>query len=112
MRRHTHRHQQAPYCRIMQACYNYLKYYIYVIQHLLRARGLCESRGESPGLPVPNSPYGHRGRKVTLKKKKKTNNTQKAGLAQREDVGQVSGPQRFHSTLLLSFVFKSGIYGL
>ena len=46
------------------------------------------------------------GRKVTLKKKKKTNNTQKAGLAQREDVGQVSGPQRFRSTLLLSFLFK------
>ena len=80
MRRHAHRHQQAPYCRIMQACYNYLKYYIYVIQHLLRAREPCESRAESPG---PNIPYGLCGRKVTLKKKKKTNNTQKAGLAQR-----------------------------
>lgn len=32
---------------------------------------------------VPNIPYGHCGRKVTRKKKKKTNNTQKAGLAQR-----------------------------
>ena len=30
------------------------------------ARELCESRGGSPGLPVPNSPYGLCGRKATL----------------------------------------------
>ena len=27
---------------------------------------MCESRGGRPGLPVPNSPYGLRGRKATL----------------------------------------------
>ena len=32
----------------------------------LRAQELCESRGGCPGLPVPNSPYGLRGRKATL----------------------------------------------
>ena len=26
----------------------------------------CESRGGRSGLPVPNSPYGHCGRKATL----------------------------------------------
>ena len=31
-----------------------------------RAQELCESRGGRPGLPVPNSPYGLRGRKATL----------------------------------------------
>ena len=28
---------------------------------------MCESRGGSPGLPVPNNPYGLCGRKATLK---------------------------------------------
>ena len=28
---------------------------------------VCESRGGRPGLPVPNSPYGLRGRKAILK---------------------------------------------
>ena len=32
-----------------------------------RAQKLCERRGGLHGLPVPNSPYGLRGRKVTLK---------------------------------------------
>ena len=32
----------------------------------LRTQELCESRGGCPGLPVPNSPYGLRGRKATL----------------------------------------------
>ena len=32
-----------------------------------RAQELCESRGGRPGLPVPDSPYGLRGRKATLK---------------------------------------------
>lgn len=27
---------------------------------------LCESQGGHPGLPVPNRPYGHSGRKATL----------------------------------------------
>ena len=31
-----------------------------------RARQLCEGRGDRPGLPVPNSPYGLCGRKATL----------------------------------------------
>ena len=31
-----------------------------------RAPELCESRGSRPGLPVPDSPYGLCGRKVTL----------------------------------------------
>ena len=31
-----------------------------------RAQELCESRGDHPGLPVPNSPYGLCGRKATL----------------------------------------------
>ena len=35
------------------------------LQHL-RAQELCKNRGGRPGLPVPNSPYGHRGRKATL----------------------------------------------
>ena len=30
----------------------------------LRAQELCESRGERPGLPVPNNPYGLCGRKT------------------------------------------------
>ena len=30
-----------------------------------RVQELCESRGGRPGLPVPNSPYGLRGRKAT-----------------------------------------------
>ena len=34
--------------------------------HRFRAQELCESRGGRPGLPVPNSPYGHYGRKATL----------------------------------------------
>ena len=33
----------------------------------VRAQELCsESRGDRPGLPVPNSPYGLCGRKATL----------------------------------------------
>ena len=32
-----------------------------------RAQELCKSRGGRHGLPVPNSPYGLCGRKVTLK---------------------------------------------
>ena len=32
----------------------------------VRAQELCESGGGRPGLPVPNSPYGLRGRKATL----------------------------------------------
>ena len=31
-----------------------------------RAEELCESRGDRPGLPVPNSPDGLCGRKATL----------------------------------------------
>ena len=31
-----------------------------------RAQELCESRGVCHGVPVPNSPYGLCGRKVTL----------------------------------------------
>ena len=31
-----------------------------------RTQELCESRGGRPGLPVPNSPDGVCGRKVTL----------------------------------------------
>ena len=30
------------------------------------AQELCESGGDRPGLPVPNSPYGFCGRKATL----------------------------------------------
>ena len=30
---------------------------------------LCENRGRRPGLPVPNSPYRHSGRKATFKQK-------------------------------------------
>ena len=30
------------------------------------AQELCESQGGRPGLPVPNGPYGLRGRKATL----------------------------------------------
>ena len=33
---------------------------------IYRAQELRESRGGRPGLPVPNSPYGLRGRKATL----------------------------------------------
>ena len=33
----------------------------------IRAQGLCESGGDLPGLPVPNSPYGLCGRKATDK---------------------------------------------
>ena len=35
----------------------------------LGAQGLCEGRGGRPGLPVPNGPYGLRGRKATLNEK-------------------------------------------
>ena len=31
-----------------------------------RVQELCESRGDRPGLPVPNSPYGFCGREATL----------------------------------------------
>ena len=31
-----------------------------------RAKKMCDSRGERPGLPVPHSPYGLCGRKATL----------------------------------------------
>ena len=34
----------------------------------IHAQELFERRGGRHGLPVPNSPYGLRGRKVTLKK--------------------------------------------
>ena len=42
-----------------------------VKQHLnrnvrFRAQELCESGGDRPGLPVPNSPYGLSGHKATL----------------------------------------------
>ena len=41
-----------------------------VKQHLtsltFKVQELCESRGGRPGLPVPNSSYGVRGRKATL----------------------------------------------
>ena len=36
-----------------------------------RAQELCESQGEGPGLPVPNSPYGLCGRKATLEEENK-----------------------------------------
>ena len=32
----------------------------------IKAQELCESRGDRPGLPVPNSPYDLCGRKATL----------------------------------------------
>ena len=32
----------------------------------IRTQELCESRGGSPGLPVPNNLNGHYGRKATL----------------------------------------------
>ena len=35
-----------------------------------RPQKLCESRGDRPGLPVPNSPYGLGGRKATLSSRK------------------------------------------
>ena len=31
-----------------------------------QSSGVCESRGSRPGLPVPDSPYGLRGREATL----------------------------------------------
>ena len=34
--------------------------------YTFRARELCESRGDRPGLPVPNGPYGLCGRRATL----------------------------------------------
>ena len=34
----------------------------------VRAQELCETRSGRPGLPVPNSPYGLRGRKATFEK--------------------------------------------
>ena len=37
-----------------------------IISYNSRAQELCESRGGSPGLPVPNSPYGLCGRKATV----------------------------------------------
>ena len=37
-----------------------------VVRKQGKAQELCESRGGRPGLPVPNSPYGHCGRKATL----------------------------------------------
>ena len=33
---------------------------------MIRAQELCESRGGRPGLPVPSSPCGLYGRKVTF----------------------------------------------
>ena len=41
----------------------------------LRDQELCESRGDRPGLPVPNRPYGLCGRKATL-----NSNTHRAEL--------------------------------
>ena len=42
---------------------------------------LCESRGDRPGLRVPNSPYGLCGRKATL-------NERTASHAGRDTIGQ------------------------
>ena len=36
------------------------------MQTAVGTQELCESRGGRPGPPVPNSPYGLRGRKATL----------------------------------------------
>ena len=33
-----------------------------------QSQELCESRGGHPGFPVPNSPYGFCGHKVTVKR--------------------------------------------
>ena len=38
----------------------------------VRAGQLCEGRGERPGLPVPNSPYGLCGRKAALNQQRQT----------------------------------------
>ena len=37
-----------------------------VVASAVRAQGLCESRGGRPELPIPDSPYGLCGHKVTL----------------------------------------------
>ena len=37
-----------------------------IVPVLLRGQELCKSRGGPPGLPVPNSHYGHGGRKALL----------------------------------------------
>ena len=37
-----------------------------VVRQEFTAQELCESRGDRPGLPVPNCHYGLRGRKATL----------------------------------------------
>ena len=51
----------------------------------LRAQELCESRGDRPGLPVPNSPYGLCGRKATLE-----NRTQELCQIEVADLGSPS----------------------
>ena len=42
-----------------------VKYHVYCIVD--RGQELCESRGERPGLPVSNNPYGLCGREATSK---------------------------------------------
>ena len=38
-----------------------------VMQHRMnRAQEVCESRGDRPGFPAPNKPYGLCGRKATF----------------------------------------------
>ena len=63
-----------------------VKHHVYLLHPWLgllgvgRAQELCESRGGCPELPVPNSPYGLRGRKATLILQKKVGVGAKSGL--------------------------------
>ena len=52
---------------IKTACFDLLVQH-FVDRQLVRAQEMCESQGGSPGLPVPDSPYGLYGHKATVNK--------------------------------------------
>ena len=59
---------------------------------MYRVQELCESRGDCPGLPVPNKPYGFCGRKATFWKKKVQVRNYVGELVEEED--RVSGAEQ------------------
>ena len=60
---------------------------------MYRVQELCESRGDCPGLPVPNKPYGFCGRKATFWKKKVQVRNYVGELVEEED-RRVSGAEQ------------------
>ena len=43
-----------------------VKHRVYLLGFCTELKELCQSKGGRPGVPVPNGPYGLRGRKATF----------------------------------------------